>query len=156
MAEEEVEKEEKQMKQETLAEEEKDLIDIQDSKRNIIFICLVFIGTLSSLDGGIIPQQNSNIQKDFDPNAGEYRVGLFGSIDYIGRVFGAIIFTLIMGRMNRKMLLVSTLIFSMPGGEVADKYNKTQVIKTLVFTQIITALLICLGIYLKSSVSIII
>ena len=111
MAEEEVEKEEKQMKQETLAEEEKDLIDIQDSKRNIIFICLVFIGTLSSLDGGIIPQQNSNIQKDFDPNAGEYRVGLFGSIDYIGRVFGAIIFTLIMGRMNRKMLLVSTLIF---------------------------------------------
>jgi len=99
------------MKQETLAEEEKDLIDIQDSKRNIIFICLVFIGTLSSLDGGIIPQQNSNIQKDFDPNAGEYRVGLFGSIDYIGRVFGAIIFTLIMGRMNRKMLLVSTLIF---------------------------------------------
>ena len=111
MTEEEVEKEEKQMKQETLAEEEKDLIDIQDSKRNIIFICLVFIGTLSSLDGGIIPQQNSNIQKDFDPNAGEYRVGLFGSIDYIGRVFGAIIFTLIMGRMNRKMLLVSTLIF---------------------------------------------
>jgi len=63
------------------------------------------------LDGGIIPQQNSNIQKDFDPNAGEYRVGLFGSIDYIGRVFGAIIFTLIMGRMNRKILLISTLIF---------------------------------------------
>ena len=48
--------------------------------------------------------------------------------------------------------LFSTLVFSMPGGEVADKYNKTQVIKTLAFTQIITALLICLGIYLKSSV----
>ena len=39
----------------------------------------------------------------------------------------------------------------MPGGEVADKYNKTQAIRTIVFTQIITALLICLGIYLKSS-----
>ena len=47
--------------------------------------------------------------------------------------------------------LVSTLIFSMPGGEVADKYNKTQAIKTLVFTQIITALLIALGFYLESS-----
>ncbi|MBQ6223736.1 MAG: MFS transporter, partial [Campylobacter sp.] len=47
--------------------------------------------------------------------------------------------------------LVSTLVFSMPGGEVADKYNKAQVIKTLVFTQIITALLISLGLYLKSS-----
>ena len=110
MTEEEVEKEEKNMK-ESFSEEEKDLIDIKDSKRNIIFICMVFIGTLSSLDGGIIPQQNSNIQKDFDPNAGESRVGLFGSIDYIGRVFGAIIFTLIMGRMNRKILLISTLIF---------------------------------------------
>lgn len=47
--------------------------------------------------------------------------------------------------------LFSNLIFSMPGGEVADKYNKTQVIKTVVFTQIITALLISLGLYLKSS-----
>ena len=47
--------------------------------------------------------------------------------------------------------LLSTLIFSMPGGEVADKYNKSQVIKTIVFTQILTALLICLGLYLKST-----
>ena len=29
--------------------------------------------------------------------------------------------------------LLSTLIFSMPAGEVADKYSKTQVIKTIVF-----------------------
>ena len=47
--------------------------------------------------------------------------------------------------------LFSNLLFSMPGGEVADKFNKTQVIKTIVFTQIITALLICLGLYLQSS-----
>mgnify|MGYP006389762431 CR=1 FL=1 len=47
--------------------------------------------------------------------------------------------------------LLSTLIFSMPGGEVADKYSKTQVIKTIVFTQIISALLICLGLHLKSA-----
>ena len=47
--------------------------------------------------------------------------------------------------------LLSTLIFSMPAGEVADKYNKTQVIKTVVFTQIITALLISLGFYLQST-----
>ena len=47
--------------------------------------------------------------------------------------------------------LLSTLIFSMPGGEVADKYNKTQVIKTIVFTQLISALLICLGLQLRST-----
>lgn len=47
--------------------------------------------------------------------------------------------------------LLSTLIFSMPGGEVADKYNKTQVIKAIVFTQLISALLICLGLQLRST-----
>ena len=86
------------------------LIEINDYKRFIIFITLFFVGTLSSCDGGIIPQQNENIQKDFG-GGGETRVGLFGSIDYIGRVVGALIFTLIMGKYNRKMMLVITLIF---------------------------------------------
>ena len=87
-----------------------DLIEINESKRTVIFICLVIVATLSSCDGGIIPQQNIRINEDFDTN-GEHQVGLFGSIDYIGRVIGAIIFTIIMGKMNRKMMLVVTLIF---------------------------------------------
>lgn len=87
-----------------------DLIEINESKRTVIFICLVIVATLSSCDGGIIPQQNIKINDDFDTN-GEHQVGLFGSIDYIGRVIGAIIFTIIMGKMNRKMMLVVTLIF---------------------------------------------
>ena len=72
---------------------------------------LSIIATVSSLDGGIIPQQNEVIKSDFGSN-NEERVGLFGSIDYIGRVVGSIIYTLIMGRMNRKIILVVTLIFS--------------------------------------------
>ena len=87
-----------------------DLIEINESIRTVIFICLVIVATLSSCDGGIIPQQNININKDFETN-GEQEVGLFGSIDYIGRVVGAVIFTIIMGKMNRKMILVVTLIF---------------------------------------------
>ena len=86
------------------------IINIDDYKRNIIFICLVLVSILSSCDGGIVPQQHSTIQKEFGGD-GEKRVGLFGSIDYIGRVVGAIIFTIIMGRMNRKLMLVITLIF---------------------------------------------
>ena len=81
-----------------------------DKKRNIIFIVLVAIATLSSLDGGIIPQQNEEIKKDFG-GEDEKKVGLFGSIDYVGRVIGSIIFTLIMSKMNRKYMLVITLIF---------------------------------------------
>ena len=91
-------------------DDEKDIINIDDKKRNIIFVVLSIIATVSSLDGGIIPQQNEIIKSDFGGN-NEERVGLFGSIDYIGRVVGSIIFTLIMGRVNRKMILVVTLIF---------------------------------------------
>ena len=87
-----------------------DLIEINDKKRNIIFLCLTIIAIFSSCDGGIIPQQNTFIQVDFGEK-GEQRVGLFGSIDYSGRVVGALIFTVIMGKMNRKMLLVYTLLF---------------------------------------------
>ena len=91
-------------------DDEKDIINIDDKKRNIIFVVLSIIATVSSLDGGIIPQQNEIIKSDFGGN-NEERVGLFGSIDYIGRVVGSIIFTLIMGRVNRKMIWVVTLIF---------------------------------------------
>ena len=90
--------------------DEEDLIIIDDKKRIIIFIILSIVATVSSLDGGIIPQQNEIIKNDFG-GENEERVGLFGSIDYIGRVLGSIIFTLIMGRVNRKMILVITLIF---------------------------------------------
>ena len=86
------------------------LIEIDDKKRNIIFLCLTAIAIFSSCDGGIVPQQNTFIQEDFGEKE-EQRVGLFGSIDYSGRVVGALIFTVIMGKMNRKLLLVSTLLF---------------------------------------------
>ena len=85
-------------------------IEIDSKKRFTIFLTLFMIATFSSCDGGIVPQQNSTIQKEFGGD-GEKRVGLFGSVDYIGRIFGAVVFTIIMGRMNRKMLLVYTLIF---------------------------------------------
>ena len=85
------------------------LIEIDNGARSTIFICLVLIAIFSSCDGGIIPQQNKNIKEDFGND--EKKIGLFGSIDYIGRAFAALLFSLIMGKMNRKMLLVGTLIF---------------------------------------------
>lgn len=95
--------------EDTLVKDNNNLIDINDNKRFFIFITLVLISTFSSCDGGIIPQQNEVIKNDFGGE--EPRIGLFGSIDYIGRVFGAIIFTFIMGKYNRKMMLIITLIF---------------------------------------------
>ena len=90
--------------------EKEGTIDIDNKKRFAIFIILYIIAIFSGCDGGIIPQQNSIIQNEFGGD-GEIRVGLFGSIDYIGRIVGSIIFTIIMGKANRKLLLISTLLF---------------------------------------------
>ena len=90
--------------------EEDNPFNINNKKRITIFIVLSIIAALSSMDGGIIPQQNEIIKADFG-SEGEERVGLFGSIDYIGRVFGSFIYTFIMGRMNRKLILIVSLFF---------------------------------------------
>ena len=86
------------------------IIAINNKARNTIYICLVLINAFSSCDGGIIPQQNSYIKKDFGNEDDNALVGLFGSVDYIGRVVGALIFSFILGKMNRKLILFLTLI----------------------------------------------
>lgn len=86
-------------------------IQIDDKARLIIYICLVAINTFSSCDGGIIPQQIENIKEDFGNKNEDSLVGFFGSSDYLGRVLGGLIFSIIMGKYNRKMLLVATLLF---------------------------------------------
>lgn len=77
-------------------------IKINDKIRKAIFFIMCIEYCISSCDGGIIPQQNTNIQKDFEEEDVEYRVGLFGSIDYIGRIIGAIVMSLLINRINRK------------------------------------------------------
>ena len=86
------------------------LVEINNKMRTTIYICLVLINTFSSCDGGIIPQQNTNIKKDFGNENDNTLVGFFGSVDYIGRVIGALIFSFILGKMNRKIILFLTLI----------------------------------------------
>ena len=95
---------------ENLNDIQQEIIHIDNGARITIYICLVFVSGFSACDGGILPQQVDNIQQDFGSNSAS-TVGLFGSIDYIGRVVGALFFAAIMGKMNRKMLLVGTLIF---------------------------------------------
>ena len=85
------------------------IIGINDKARNTIYAVLVLISAFSSCDGGIIPQQNSKIKEDFKDNDNAL-VGFFGSVDYIGRVIGAIVFSFILGKVNRKFVLFITLI----------------------------------------------
>ena len=91
-------------------ESSSEIIYIKDRARTTIYIILVCISGFSACDGGICPQQIDYLKKDFKTTK-DSTVGLFGSVDYIGRVVGALIFASIMGKMNRKILLVSTLLF---------------------------------------------
>ena len=86
-----------------------DIIKINDKARTTIYMCLVAVSCFSSCDGGILPQQVDNLKSDFKTTK-DSTVGFFGSVDFIGRVIGALIFAVIMGKMNRKILLFSLLL----------------------------------------------
>ncbi len=87
------------------------LIQLENKKRWGLFLILLFVGILSSCDGGIIPQATEEMTKDFKLEKQKKKFGLYGSIDYLGRVFGALFFTFTINNISRKILLISTLIF---------------------------------------------
>jgi len=96
--------------EEDVKETSSEIIIIKDKARNIIYICLILVSTFSACDGGILPQQIDKVLLDFEVQ--DYStVGFFNSVDYIGRAVGGFIFAIILGKINRKMLFVATLIF---------------------------------------------
>ena len=94
-------------------------ITINDKIRQSIFYILCIEYCISSCDGGIIPQQNKHIQIDFiedieqkeKEEEEESRVGLFGSIDYIGRIIGAILMSLLINKIHRKYFFCCCCFF---------------------------------------------
>ena len=78
--------------------------ELNSKKRLFIFITLVIIATVSSFDGGIIPQATTTLTKDW--NTKDLNVGYFGASDYIGRVFGSLFLAYFINIYNRKYLLV--------------------------------------------------
>ena len=92
---------------------------ISNTSRNILYILHVLLMIISSCDGGIVPQQHDEIKVDFNPDfppgtdiakLDETKYGLFSSIDYAGRVLGAIIFFKIINNYNRKYMFVGNII----------------------------------------------
>ena len=90
--------------------ENKGPIELNIKLRKLVFILMAIEYCISSSDGGIVPQQNKNIKYNFgDP--GETRVGLFASIDYVGRIIGAIVMSLLIDRLNRQVFFSACCIF---------------------------------------------
>ena len=88
---------------------DKTLIKLNTKHRQLIFILMGLGYCFSSCDGGIVPQQNICIQYDFEDN-GETKVGLFGSIDYVGRIVGAVVMSFLIDRLNRQIFLSMSFI----------------------------------------------
>ena len=86
-------------------------ITINDFFRKSLFYLFCIEYLISSCDGGIIPQQNTKMQIDFEDKDGDSRVGLFGSIDYIGRIAGAIIMSILINKLNRKIFFSGCCFF---------------------------------------------
>ena len=92
---------------EDIKDTETEGIKLSKQIRWIIFITLAAISTLSNLDGGIIPAATNEMQTDMD--IGPAEIGVFGSIDYLGRIIGSLIFVAIINTVNRRMILIGTL-----------------------------------------------
>ena len=92
---------------EDIKDTETEGIKLSKQIRWIIFITLAAISTLSNLDGGIIPAATNEMQIDMSIKPAE--IGVFGSIDYLGRIIGSLIFVAIINTVNRRMILIGTL-----------------------------------------------
>ena len=66
-------------------------------------------GLISCADGGIIPQQNKHLEDNF--NGDQKNVGLFSSIDYIGRIAGSIIMSVLINKIDRKIYFSGCCFF---------------------------------------------
>ena len=92
-------------------EESSEDIILDNKLRQTLFYLFCIEYCISSCDGGIVPQQNINMQKDFHSEDDESEVGLFGSIDYIGRIFGALLMSFLINKIHRRFFFGGCCIF---------------------------------------------
>ena len=78
------------------------------SIRWFLYIVMVIIAIFSSVDGGVIPAATEEIRKALGLN--DTDLGTFGSVDFVGRCIGSILFMWVINKINRKYLMVFCLI----------------------------------------------
>lgn len=89
--------------------EQQETIQLSSKVVWFTFGLILAVSICPALDGGIIPASDTDIMRDL--NIKQANFGLFSSGEYFGRLFGSILFTIIIGKCNRKYLLTATLIF---------------------------------------------
>ena len=83
--------------------EKSETVKIDNKVRWIIFICIAVLSTLSTIDGGIIPAATDQMMAPEALNATETQMGWLGSMDYLGRIAGSLVFVAIINTTDRKL-----------------------------------------------------
>ena len=83
-------------------------IKISNSLKWTTFILLCTVTLFSNIDSGVIPAATQKMEDQM--HVAETKLGLFGSMDFFGRVIGSLAYIPIINQINRKYLLTGTLI----------------------------------------------
>ena len=83
-------------------------IPISNRLKWLIFVLLNAVSVLSNIDSGVIPAATQKMEDKM--KVAETKIGLFGSMDFLGRVIGSLVYIPIINQINRRYLLTATLI----------------------------------------------
>ena len=81
---------------------------ISKSERWNVFILLIISNIFIQMDHGSIPASTWNLYQIFNSNK---EIGLFGSLVFVGNLFGALIYLYLINAFNRKSLLLYSMFF---------------------------------------------
>ncbi len=85
-------------------------IQISKQKINNTFVIMVIISLITNFDNGIIPCSTKEISQSIKENQSGSKLGFLGSADYLGRIIASLIYLSIINKINRKNLLIITLL----------------------------------------------
>ena len=87
--------------------EQENIVELSPKGRNVVFIFYLISNILISMDHGSIPASINELRQltSYDQS-----IGLFGSLVYLGNIFGSMIFFSYINTFNRKILLLISLL----------------------------------------------
>ena len=87
--------------------DQENIIELSPKGRNVVFIFYLISNILISMDHGSIPASINELRQltSYDQS-----IGLFGSLVYLGNIFGSMIFFTYINTFNRKLLLLIALL----------------------------------------------
>lgn len=85
-------------------------IPLPRRKRWLIFSIFVILNIMINVDHGTVPAATEEIKKDLNIN--DEQLGLFGSLVYLGNMFGSLVSLTLINKLNRKYLLAVSLTLS--------------------------------------------